>query len=69
MYMNRYDTELAVIGAGPAGLCAAIEAARLGLETTIIDEHVRPGGQLLKQIHKYHHDKDCQHCIFFYSKL
>jgi thioredoxin reductase len=51
--MNRFDTELAVIGAGPAGLCAAIEAARLGVETTIVDEHVRPGGQLFKQIHKF----------------
>jgi thioredoxin reductase len=51
--MSRYDTELAVVGAGPAGLCAAIEAARLGVETTIIDEHVRPGGQLFKQIHKF----------------
>jgi NADPH-dependent 2,4-dienoyl-CoA reductase/sulfur reductase-like enzyme len=51
--MSTYDTELAVIGAGPAGLCAAIEAARLGVETTIIDEHARPGGQLFKQIHKF----------------
>jgi len=51
--MNKYDTELAVVGAGPAGLCTAIEAARLGVETTIIDEHVRPGGQLFKQIHKF----------------
>jgi len=51
--MNEYDTELAIIGAGPAGLCAAIEAARLGVRTTIIDENARPGGQLFKQIHKF----------------
>jgi thioredoxin reductase len=51
--MSGYDTELAVVGAGPAGLCAAIEAARLGVKTTIIDEHMRPGGQLFKQIHKF----------------
>jgi thioredoxin reductase len=51
--MKRYDTELAVIGAGPAGMCAAIEAAKLGVETTIIDENPKPGGQLFKQIHKF----------------
>lgn len=32
-------TQLAVVGAGPAGLTAALEAARLGLEVTLIDEH------------------------------
>jgi thioredoxin reductase len=45
--------ELAVVGAGPAGLCAAIEAARQGLEVALIDENSRPGGQLFKQIHKF----------------
>lgn len=45
--------ELVVIGGGPAGLSAAIEAARLGVETTLIDENMRPGGQLFKQIHKF----------------
>lgn len=45
--------ELAVIGAGPAGLSAAIEAARHGVETVVFDENLRPGGQLFKQIHKF----------------
>ncbi len=45
--------ELAVIGAGPAGLCAAIEGAKHGLQVTLIDENIRPGGQLFKQIHKF----------------
>ncbi|UCB47559.1 MAG: FAD-dependent oxidoreductase, partial [Spirochaetota bacterium] len=48
--MKTYTTELAIIGAGPAGLGAAIEAAKSGIETTIIDENMRPGGQMLKQI-------------------
>jgi thioredoxin reductase len=30
---------LVVIGAGPAGIAAAVEAARLGLRTMLIDEH------------------------------
>jgi hypothetical protein len=41
-------TELAVIGAGPAGLAAAIAAARAGTQVTLIDEYPRPGGQYLK---------------------
>ena len=46
-------TELAIIGAGCAGLTAAIEAAGAGVQVTLIDEHSRPGGQLFKQIHKF----------------
>ncbi len=47
------EVELAVIGAGPAGLCAAIEAARSGVEAVVLDENNKPGGQLFKQIHKF----------------
>jgi thioredoxin reductase len=46
-------TELAVIGAGPAGLCAAVEAAKRGIEVTLIDENRSAGGQLFKQIHRF----------------
>lgn len=41
-------TELAVIGAGPAGLAAAITAAQAGVRVTLLDEYPRPGGQYLK---------------------
>jgi len=41
------------VGAGPAGLAAAIEAARNGVQVVIYDENDRPGGQLFKQIHKF----------------
>jgi len=51
--MKGFNTELAVIGAGPAGLAAAVEAAKFGVETTIIDENPKAGGQLFKQIHKF----------------
>jgi thioredoxin reductase len=47
------ETELAIVGAGPAGLSAAIEARRAGVEVLLIDENSRPGGQLFKQIHKF----------------
>ena len=42
--MKRY--ELIVIGAGPAGLSAAIEAAKAGMEVAVFDENAGPGGQL-----------------------
>lgn len=47
------ETELAVVGAGPAGLAAAVEAARAGVRTVVLDENRLPGGQLFKQIHKF----------------
>ena len=49
--MKRYD--LIVIGAGPSGLSAAIEAAKRGLHVAVFDENGKPGGQLFKQIHKF----------------
>jgi thioredoxin reductase len=41
------------VGAGPAGLAAAVEAAKYGVEVVVYDENDRPGGQLFKQIHKF----------------
>lgn len=54
--MERHD--LVVIGAGPSGLSAAIEAARAGLDVVVFDENARPGGQLFKQIHKFFGSKE-----------
>jgi len=48
-----YKTSIAVIGGGPAGLSAAIEAAKAGAQVVVMDENSRPGGQLFKQIHKF----------------
>lgn len=56
--MKRLSTEIAIIGAGPAGLCAAIEASKLGAKVTLIDENALPGGQLFKQIHKFFGSKE-----------
>jgi len=42
-------TELAIIGAGPAGITAAIEASRAGVAVTILDENPKPGGQIYRQ--------------------
>ena len=54
--MKRYD--LIVVGAGPSGLSAAIEAAKKGLEVVVFDENEKPGGQLFKQIHKFFGSKE-----------
>jgi len=38
-----------VIGAGPAGMAAAIEAAARNCDVTVLDESPRPGGQIYRQ--------------------
>lgn len=50
---REIETEVAIVGAGPAGLSAAYEIAKAGGEVAIFDENERPGGQLFKQIHKF----------------
>ena len=42
MLIKKYD--VAVIGSGPAGEKAAIEASRLGANTVIIEKGNKPGG-------------------------
>jgi NADPH-dependent 2,4-dienoyl-CoA reductase/sulfur reductase-like enzyme len=42
--------ELAVIGAGPAGLAAATLAAGLGIDTVLFDEQPAPGGQIYRAV-------------------
>ena len=46
-------TDVAIVGGGPAGLCAAIAASRLGASVALIDDNDRLGGQLVKQTHKF----------------
>ena len=44
--------DLAIIGAGPAGMAAAALAAELGLDTVLIDEAEAPGGQIYRAIER-----------------
>jgi len=40
----EYEAELVVIGAGPAGFAAALQAARMGVRTIVVEKFDMPGG-------------------------
>lgn len=44
--MTDRALDVLVIGAGPAGLAAACRAAESGAKTAVVDENLRPGGQI-----------------------
>lgn len=46
-------TDIAIVGGGPAGLCAAISAASSGARVSIIERNQALGGQLNKQTHMF----------------
>jgi len=45
-----HDADIAVVGAGPAGIRAALTADRLGLRVTLLDEAEAPGGQVYRAV-------------------
>jgi thioredoxin reductase len=45
--------DVLIVGAGPAGLAASIEAGKYGASVLLVDLNMQPGGQLFKQIHKF----------------
>lgn len=44
--MRTFDCEIAILGGGPAGLSAALAAARCGKSVIVLDDNPRPGGQI-----------------------
>lgn len=50
---ERRKADILVVGAGPAGLSAAITASNLGLKVLVVDDNPKLGGQLIKQTHKF----------------
>ena len=48
--MSRDGFDLLIIGAGPAGLSAAVLADELGLSVLLLDEQGEPGGQIYQAI-------------------
>ena len=46
-------TQVLILGGGPAGLCAAVELGRLGVEVLIVDDKPELGGKLTLQTHQF----------------
>ncbi|RLE64794.1 MAG: sarcosine oxidase subunit alpha [Thermoprotei archaeon] len=55
---KEINTDVLVIGSGPAGLYAAIYASKYGANVVLVDENPFIGGQLIKQTHKFFGSKD-----------
>ncbi|TXT62682.1 MAG: Pyridine nucleotide-disulfide oxidoreductase [Promethearchaeota archaeon] len=49
--MKTYETDVAIIGGGAAGLASAIEVKKAGYETIILERDIELGGILLQCIH------------------
>lgn len=47
--MRDLDAEVVVVGAGPAGIAAAIAAAESGAPVLLIDDNTAPGGQIWRR--------------------
>jgi NADPH-dependent 2,4-dienoyl-CoA reductase/sulfur reductase-like enzyme len=50
MSMDAEKVDLLIVGAGPAGLAAAIEARERGLSVVLLDEQSAPGGQIYRGV-------------------
>jgi thioredoxin reductase/bacterioferritin-associated ferredoxin len=48
--MNPNETDLLIVGAGPAGMAAAVTARRHGLSVRVVDDQPAPGGQIWRAI-------------------
>src|SRR5690625_691393 len=44
--------DVVIVGAGPAGLSAAISCRKHDLKVVVVDEFPKPGGRLLGQLHQ-----------------
>ena len=48
-----HETDVLIVGAGPAGMAAAVELGRTGLKVILVDDKDRLGGKLVLQTHKF----------------
>jgi len=52
-YQSEIDIPVLIIGGGPAGLSAAIELGKLGVQVILVDDKSRLGGKLVLQTHRF----------------
>jgi NADPH-dependent 2,4-dienoyl-CoA reductase/sulfur reductase-like enzyme len=50
--LTRNETDLVVVGAGPAGMAAAVEACRHGLAVSVLDENEAAGGRVWQALER-----------------
>ncbi len=50
---GEHRTRVLVLGGGPAGLCAAMELGRAGIDVLIVDDKPSLGGKLTLQTHQF----------------
>ena len=51
--IETIETEVLVVGGGPAGINTAAELGELGIETLLVDDKSKPGGKLTLQTHPF----------------
>ncbi len=51
--IEETNTEVLIIGGGPAGLSAALQLGERGINTILVDDKDRLGGKLVLQTHKF----------------
>ena len=50
---GEHRTRVLILGGGPAGLCAAVELGKLGIEVLVVDDKPALGGKLTLQTHQF----------------
>lgn len=48
--MSNLDFDLVIVGAGPAGMSAAVAGSKMGLSVAVYDDQATPGGQIYRGI-------------------
>ncbi|MBN2185571.1 MAG: FAD-dependent oxidoreductase [Candidatus Krumholzibacteriota bacterium] len=55
---DEIEIDVLVIGAGPAGINAAVELGNLGIKVLLVDDKDEPGGKLTLQTHPFFGSRD-----------
>ncbi len=75
LYLSNSHYDICIIGAGPAGLAAAIESSRRGLSCLLLDRNKKPGKKLYAtgngrcNLCNEHYDRDCYYGSDFASEI